>query len=85
MTDQKEYFISENSVYRILKAYDLIISLAFIAVSAKDKFDHSTTRVNELWQMVFTYLKVVHWGWYYLSTAIDDFSRYGHRRNGGRA
>jgi len=76
MTDQREYFISESSVYRILRAYDLITSPVFTVVSAKDKFEHPTTRVNELWQTDFTYLKVVHWGWYYLSTVMDDFSRY---------
>ena len=76
MTDHREYFISESSVYRILKACDLITSPVFTVVSAKDKFEHPTTRVNELWQTDFTYLKVVHWGWYYLSTVMDDFSRY---------
>jgi putative transposase len=76
MTDKREYFISESSVYRILKAYDLITSPVFTVVSAKDKFEHPTTRTNELWQTDFTYLKIVHWGWYYLSTVMDDFSRY---------
>jgi putative transposase len=76
MTDKRDYFISESSVYRILKAYDLITSPVFTVVSAKDRFEHPTTRTNELWQTDFTYLKVVHWGWYYLSTVMDDFSRY---------
>jgi transposase InsO family protein len=63
-------------VDRILKAYDLITSPAFTVVSAKDRFEHPTTRTNELWQTDFTYLKVVQWGWYYLSTVMDDFSHY---------
>ena len=76
ITDTEEYFISESSVYRILKGFDLITSSAFILLKAADKFTHPTKRVNELWQTDFTQFKVVGWGYYYLSTVIDDFSRY---------
>jgi putative transposase len=75
-TDEKRYFISEASVYRILKARDLIPSPAFIVIKAADEFKDRTTRPNEMWQTDFTYLKVTGWGWYYLSTVLDDFSRY---------
>jgi putative transposase len=47
-----------------------------MVVTALDKFPQPTKAVNELWQTDFTYLKVVHWGWYYLSTILDDYSRY---------
>ena len=76
ITDNEGYFISESSVYRILKAYDLITSPAYIVISAKDKFDQPTKRVNEMWQTDFSYFRVIGWGWYYLSTVIDDYSRY---------
>jgi putative transposase len=76
ITDTQEYFISESSVYRTLKAYDLITSPAYVLIRASDKFKNPTTRVNELWQTDFTYFKVVGWGWYYLSTIMDDYSRY---------
>jgi transposase InsO family protein len=76
ITDSEHYFISESSVYRILKSYDLITSPAFIVMSAKDKFQHPTRRVNELWQTDFTYFKITGWGWYFLSTVLDDYSRY---------
>ena len=76
ITDEEGYFISESSVYRILKAYDLIPSPAYIVVSASDRFKRPTRRVNEMWQTDFTYLHVVGWGWYYLSTVLDDYSRY---------
>jgi len=32
--------------------------------------------VHELWQTDFTYFLIKGWGWFYLSTVIDDFSRY---------
>ena len=45
-------------------------------LSAATTFRHPTHRPNELWQTDFTYLQVVGWGWYYLSTVLDDDSRY---------
>jgi len=76
ITDMQDYFISESSVYRILKSYDLVTSPAYVLMSASDSFRHPTTRVNELWQTDFTYFRVVGWGWYFLSTILDDYSRY---------
>ena len=76
ITDREREFVSESSVYRILKAHDLIASPAFIIMEAADRFEQPTQRPNELWQTDFTYLRVIGWGWYYLSTVLDDYSRY---------
>jgi putative transposase len=75
-TDEKKYFVSEASVYRLLKAHDLITTPAYIVIKAAEEFKDKTTAPNQLWQTDFTYLKVTGWGWYYLSTVLDDFSRY---------
>ena len=75
-TDEKRYFVSEASVYRLLKAQDLITSPAYIVIKAADEFKDKTTAPNQLWQTDFTYLKITGWGWYYLSTVLDDFSRF---------
>ena len=75
-TDRHTTFVSEASVYRLLKAEGLITSPAFILMQAADRFANPTTAINQLWQTDFTYLKVTGWGWFYLSTVLDDFSRY---------
>jgi putative transposase len=75
-TDEKRYFVSEATVYRLLKAHDLITSPAFVVIKAADEFRDKTTRPNEMWQTDFTYFKIIGWGWVYLSTVLDDFSRY---------
>ena len=75
-TDTQGYFVSESSVYRILKAHDLISSPAFIVMKAASEFKDKTTAINQMWQTDFTYFKIIGWGWMYLSTVLDDFSRY---------
>ena len=75
-TDQQAYFVSESTVYRLLKAQDLITSPAYILMQAGDTFQHPSKRVNELWRSDFTYFKIIGWGWYYLSTILDDYSRF---------
>jgi transposase InsO family protein len=63
-------------VYRLLKSYDLISSPAFIVMKAANEFKDKTTAINQMWQTDFTYFKIIGWGWMYLSTILDDFSRY---------
>jgi transposase InsO family protein len=75
-TDTRKYFVSEASVYRLLKAHDLITSPAFVVIKAANEFKDKTTAPNEMWQTDFTYLKIIGWGWFYLSTILDDYSRY---------
>ena len=55
-TDTRSYFISETSVYRLLKAQGLVTSPAFIVIKAADSFKDKTTAPNQLWQTDFTYL-----------------------------
>ncbi len=75
-TDVERYFVSESSVYRVLKEHDLITSPAYVVLKAADEFRDKTTASNQLWQTDFTYLKVIGWGWFYLSMILDDYSSY---------
>ena len=65
-TDRKRSYVSEASVYRLLRAEGLLTTPAFIVIKAAERFANPTTAVNQLWQTDFTYLKVTGWGWYYL-------------------
>ena len=58
------------------EAPHLITSPAFVVIKAADEFRDKTTAINQMWQTDFTYIKIVGWGWFYLSTILDDFYRY---------
>ena len=75
-TDEKRYYISESSAYRILKEADLITAPDYVVIKAAEEFKEKTTAINQMWQTDFTYFKIIGWGWYYLSTILDDYSRY---------
>lgn len=75
-TDEKRYSVSESSAYRILKTADLITASAYVVIKAANEFIDKTTAINEMWQTDFTYFKIIGWRWYYLSTVLDDYSRY---------
>ena len=53
-TDETRYFVSEASVYRLLKAHDLITSPAYVVIKAANQFHTRTVRPNQMWQTDFT-------------------------------
>ncbi|MFI5154266.1 MAG: IS3 family transposase [Chitinophagales bacterium] len=76
LCDAQQLFISESSVYRILKAKGLITTPDYILMAASNEFCEQTVFVHQMWQTDFTYFRILGWGWYYLSTILDDYSRF---------
>lgn len=75
ITDSGSY-ISESTVYRILKRHGLIKRVEIVGFKAAKEYHRKTSRPNELWPSDCCHLKVYGWGWYYLVTVMDDFSRF---------
>jgi len=76
LTDTRNLYISESTVYRILKREGLIKPAEIIGLKAAKEYRHKTKQPNKLWATDCCHLKVVGWGWYYLVTVMDDFSRF---------
>lgn len=76
ITDTEKRYISESSVFRILRERGLLTAPAHILLSAADEFGKKTSRINEMWQTDFTYFKIIGWGYYYLCSILDDYSRF---------
>jgi hypothetical protein len=66
ITDTRDYYISESTVYPILKANDQVTCLVYTVLSARCKFPNPSKDLYELWQTNFTSFRVVHWCLFYL-------------------
>jgi transposase InsO family protein len=75
ISDNCVFTVSESTVYRLLKAEGLIKPREEKTFPAGPEFTVKTKRCNEMWQTDATLLLVKNWGWYYLISVLDDYSR----------
>ena len=76
LVDAEGVYVSESTVYRILKRGRLIKPAEIVGFKADKEYHRKTKGPNELWGTDCAHLKLVDWGWYYLVTVMDDFSRF---------
>ena len=76
IVDAENLYVSESTVFRILKREGLIKPAEIVGFKAGKEYRRKTKKPNELWATDCAHLKVVDWGWYYLVTVMDDFSRF---------
>src|SRR5512137_524133 len=76
ITDSGGAYLSESTVYRVLKKAGLIKPAEIVGFKAAKEYRHKTRRPNELWASDCCHLKVIDWGWYYLVSVMDDYSRF---------
>jgi transposase InsO family protein len=76
LVDSEGWYVSESTVFRILKREGLIKPAEIVGFKAGKEYHRKTKRPNELWATDCAHLKVINWGWYYLITVMDDYSRF---------
>lgn len=75
ITDYCGFSVSESTVFRFLKSQNLIKPREIKTFPASDEYSIKTKYPNQMWATDATYLLVKNWGWYYLISILDDYSR----------
>jgi transposase InsO family protein len=75
ITDNKGFAVSESTVYRLLRREGLV-KRQETQLSAANEYHTKTTRPHQMWATDASYFRVVGWGYYYLVTVMDDYSRF---------
>jgi putative transposase len=75
ITDNESFAVSESTVYRILRREGLVKRQETQLTAAKE-YHTKTTGPHQMWATDASYFRVVGWGYYYLVTVMDDYTRF---------
>ena len=75
VTGNMGFSVSESTVYRILRREGLVKRPEMRLVAGKE-YHRKTTGPHQMWATDAFYFRVVGWGYYYLVTVMDDYSRF---------
>ncbi len=75
ITDNAGFAVSESTVYRILRREGLVKRQETQLLAAKE-YHTKTTGPHQLWATDASYFRIAGWGYYYLVTVMDDYTRY---------
>ena len=75
ITDNAEFAVSESTVYRLLRREGLV-KRQETQLTAANEYHTKTTRPHQMWATDASYFRVVGWGYYYLVTVMDAYSRF---------
>ena len=75
VTGNMGFSVSESTVYRVLRREGLV-KRPEMRLAADKEYHRKTTGPHQMWATDASYFRVVGWGYYYLVTVMDDYSRF---------
>ena len=74
ITDHLSLSVGESTVYRLLKREGLIKPAEMQLLAGKE-YQRKTSSPHQMWATDASYFRVRGWGYYYMVTVMDDYSR----------
>ncbi len=75
LTDHGGFSVSESTVYRLLRREGLVKPLE-LRMAAGKEYTRKTTGPHQMRATDASYFRVAGWGYYYMVSVMDDFSRF---------
>jgi len=74
VTDHQSLSVGESTVYRLLKSEGLVKPPEMQLLAGKE-YQRKTSGPHQMWATDASYFRVTGWGYYYMVTVMDDYSR----------